>query len=335
VRVAILTTSYPRDPDEHAGRFIADAVERLRARGVDLEVIAPGSFRDFGLAYGDGVAHNLRRRPWAGPLLLGSMAGAARRAARSADLVHAHWLPSGAAAATSGKPFVVTLHGTDVVLGRGVPALARHVLRRAAVVVCVSRALAADASRLGVRRLEVIPNGVELPPAVGEEATPAEVLFVGRLSPEKGVEELAAASAGLNLVLVGDGPLRDRLPGSRGFVSRDELDRLYAGAAIVVCPSRREGFGMACAEAMAHGKPVVASDVGGLRDLVVDGETGLLVPPRNPAALRAAIDRLLADPDLRRRLGAAGRERVGELCGWPGVIDRTLAVYRSAYSGRA
>ncbi|MFL5918618.1 MAG: glycosyltransferase, partial [Gaiellaceae bacterium] len=71
-----------------------------------------------------------------------------------------------------------------------------------------------------------------------------------------------------------------------------ELLRLYERAAVVACPSHREGYGLACAEAMAHGRPVVASAVGGLRDLVVDGETGLLVPPGDVRALREALTRL-------------------------------------------
>lgn len=330
MRVAVLTTSYPRDERDHAGRFVADAIERLRARGVEIDVLAPGSFRDFGLAYGDGVPANLRRRPWAGPAMLGSMALAARRAGACVDLVHAHWLPAGAAAAVSGRPFVVTLHGSDVALAQKAPLLARPVLRRASTVICVSRALAGEAYGLGGRRVEVIPNGVEIPSEASTEADPPELLYVGRLAPEKGIEELAEATRGLNLVVCGDGPLRDCLPGALGFVDDTERDRRYRRAAIVVCPSRREGFGLACAEAMAHGKPVVASAVGGLLDLVVDGETGLLVPPGEPAALRAALERLLADAPLRRRLGAAGRERVTRLCAWDRVTDATLAAYESA-----
>ena len=92
----------------------------------------------------------------------------------------------------------------------------------------------------------------------------------------------------------------------------------------------REGFGVTCLEAMAHGKPVVASAVGGLLDLVVDGETGLLVPPRDPAALRRALERLLSDPELRRRLGAAARERARERFSWDGVISATLEAYAAA-----
>jgi glycosyltransferase involved in cell wall biosynthesis len=113
-------------------------------------------------------------------------------------------------------------------------------------------------------------------------------------------------------------------------VGRQELDRLYARAAVVVCPSRREGFGVACAEAMARARPVVASAVGGLLDHVEDGETGLLVPPGDVPALRAALERLLGDAGLRGRLGAAGRARVAATCGWERVTALTLEAYEEA-----
>ncbi len=330
MRVVTLTTSYPRSPDDHAGRFIAEAVDRLRAGGIDVEVVAPGAFRDFGLTGGHGVLANARRRPWAVPPLLASLATATRRAARTADLVHAHWLQLGAAAALSGKPFVVTLHGSDVEVARRAPALARWILRRAAGVIAVSNALAGEAGKLGARRVRVIPNGVELPAGDWREASPPEVLFVGRLSPEKGIDELLAATAGLELIVAGDGPLRSRVPQARGFVSASELESLYRRAAVVACPSRREGFGMVCAEAMAYGKPVVASAVGGLLDLVEHERTGLLVPPRDPRAIRAALDRLLADGELRRRLGAAARQRVAVMCSWENVTAATIAAYEAA-----
>src|SRR4029453_10976887 len=98
----------------------------------------------------------------------------------------------------------------------------------------------------------------------------------------------------------------------------------------VACPPRREGDGVVCAEAMAFGRAVVASDVGGLRDLVVDGETGLLVPPRDVAALRGALQRLMDDDGLRRRLGAAARGRGGVYCSWETVTDSMLAAYADA-----
>jgi glycosyltransferase involved in cell wall biosynthesis len=334
LKVVVLTTSYPRHDDDPSGGFVADAVERLRDRGLAIAVVSPAVFGSFGLAQTGGIANNLRRRPWAAPFLVAAMTRAVRRAARDADLVHAHWLPSGAIAALSGKPFVVTLHGTDVAFARHVRPLARATLRRAREVIAVSQSLAGEARELGAPRPRVIPNGVEIPTAAEPERAPPEVLFAGRLSEEKGIEDLLAAAAGLRLVVAGDGPLRGKVPDALGFVPRDELARLYDRAALVVCPSRREGFGLTCAEGMAHGRAVVASAVGGLTELVEHEVTGLLVPPRDPLALRAAIDRLLADPALRARLGAEGRRRVARTCGWERVIDATLETYERALRPR-
>ena len=331
MRVVFLTTSYPRHERDFAGRFLADTVERLRSRGLEVEVLAPGrGFSDFGLGRGVGVVANARRRPWAVPPLLASMTRAARRAARRADLVHAHWLPNGLAAALSGKPFVLTLHGTDVALAERAPALARPVVRRARVVIGVSRRLARAAEELGARDVRVVPNGVAVPEEVAEEAEPPEVLYAGRLSPEKGIEDLLAVADGLRLVVAGDGPLRPEVPQALGMLPREELSRLYERASVVVFPSRRDGFPVVCAEAMAHGRAVVATAVGGLPDMVVDGETGLLVRPGDGAALRAAVDRLLVDPELRRRMGEAGRKRIAELSDWNKVVDAHLAAYEAA-----
>jgi glycosyltransferase involved in cell wall biosynthesis len=331
MRIAVLTTSYPRSPDDVAGRFVADAVEHVRRRGVHVEVVGPEQFRHYGIAYGHGILGNLRRRPWLAlflPALLTSFVRAARRV--DADLVHAHWLPAGWVAARTGKPYVLQVWGTDVELARRVPRVARGVLRGARLVIAASTALAEQARSLGAREVRVIPSGVDLPELEGEEAEPPEVLYAGRLSPEKGVLELVEATRGLNLVVAGDGPLRERVPGARGFVAPEELDRLYSRAAVVACPSRREGFGVACLEAMAHARPVVATSVGGLRDLVVDGETGLVVPPRDAPALREALERLLGDRELRRRLGAGGRERARLHFSWHTVTDATLAAYAEA-----
>jgi glycosyltransferase involved in cell wall biosynthesis len=331
MKVAVLTTSYPRSAGDSAGRFVADSVDHVRARGVDVEVVGPQQYRHYGIAYGHGMLGNLRRRPWLALLVPGLLASFVRAARRvDADLLHAHWLPAGWVAERSGKPYVVQVWGTDVELARRVPWLARRVLRGARLVIAASNDLAQRARALGAVNVRVIPSGVDLPAQVGAEADPAEVLYAGRLSPEKGVLELLEAAQGLNLVVAGDGPLRDRVPTARGFVQHDELQQLYARAAVVACPSRREGFGVACLEAMAHGRPVVATRVGGLLDLVVDGETGIVVPPRDPTALRSALERLLADADLRRRLGTAGRDRARSHFSWEKVTDATLAAYAEA-----
>jgi glycosyltransferase involved in cell wall biosynthesis len=337
VRVVVLTTSWPRTEREFAGRFVADAVERLRERGVEVEVLAPGAgYGDHGLAYGSGMAANLRRRPWAGPLMLLSMWRAVRRAARGADLVHAHWLLTAAVARFAGRPFIVTLHGSgsagrfsDVELARRRPRLVRALLRPAAAVICVSETVAAAVRAAGVE-VVVIPNGVRVPADVGPSVEPPEVLYVGRLSPEKNVDTLVEALGDLNLVVAGDGPLLEHVPGALGAVPHAEVERLLERSSVVVAPCEREGFGLAAAEAMAFGRPVVAAAGGALLELVTDAETGLLVPPRDAPALREAVERLLADPGLRERLGREARKRARERFGWDGVIERTLEAYRRA-----
>jgi glycosyltransferase involved in cell wall biosynthesis len=338
VRVAVLTTSYPRHEGDVAGRFIQAAVERLEAAGVEVRVVSPAQFPHFGLAYGDGIVGNLRQRPWralAVPLFLAAFVRAARRAARDADVVHAHWLPSAAVGVLTRRPVIAQVWGTDVELARHVPWLARRVLRRARLVIAPSTTLADAVRKLGAAEVRVIPSGVDVPADPGAEEAPPFVLYAGRLSAEKGILELVEAANGIALVVAGDGPLRDRVPGALGFVPHEELRRLYGRAAVVAVPSHREGFGVVCAEAMAYGRPVVAGAVGGLLDLVVDGETGLHVPPGDVQALRAALRRLLADPELRRRLGAAGRERVRERFSWAAVTAATTAAYEDVRGGTA
>jgi len=277
----------------------------------------------------------LKRAPWRAPGFVVRSVRALRRA--DCDLVHAHWLLSGLIVALARKPFVITLHGSgsagpfsDLALARRCPRLVGAILSRARLVICVSQVLADAVVACGARDVVVIPNGIAVPDEVGVEAEPEEVLYAGRLSPEKGIEELAAACAGLNLVVAGDGPLRPLVPGALGFLPPAQLAECYRRAAVVVCPSRSEGFGVVCAEAMAHGKPVVATAVGGLKELVRHGTTGLLVEPGNPQALRLAVEQLLENPDLRRRLGAAGRADVTARFAWRSVTQATVDAYHRA-----
>ena len=302
MKVVVLTTSYPRDERDVAGLFVRDAVEAVRAQGVEVEVVSPASFRHFGIAYGHGIAGNLRRRPWLAlllPAFLFNYAWAARRAAQDADLVHAHWLPSALAALKTGKPYVVQLWGTDVELARKAPWLFRPLLRRARLAIVASEYLADAARELGAREVRVVPSGVEIPEAVGEPDEPPHVLFVGRLSPEKGIHEFLAATEGLPRVIVGAGPVD--VPEAVGFVPRSELGPYYERAAVVCVPSRREGYGVVAREAMAYGRPVVATAVGGLVDII-----GVLVPPGDVARLREVVEQLLARRRLARAPGCAG-----------------------------
>jgi glycosyltransferase involved in cell wall biosynthesis len=339
LRVAAFTTSYPRDNDDFSGRFVFNTVEHLRARGVSVEVVGPDSIRDFGVTTnnGAGLIGNLKKRPWVAPFLLISMIWAVRTAARRVDLVHANWLAGALVARFAGKPFVVTLHGSptagafdDLGLARRWPRLVKLLLRPAATVICCSETLATAMRGCGLTNVQVIPYGVHMPEDLGEEEEPAAVLYVGRLSPEKNIDVIAEATAGLPRIVAGDGPLRDLLPDTLGFVGPQEVSELYKRAAVVVVASQAEGLPNVVLEAMAHAKAIVATPVGGIPTVIADGETGLLVPVRDATALRAAIERVLADRRLRLQLGLAARDRVAAYCSWDRVTEATLGVYAAA-----
>ncbi|MEM0459384.1 MAG: glycosyltransferase family 4 protein [Thermofilaceae archaeon] len=207
-------------------------------------------------------------------------------------------------------------------------------------------------------KLTVLPNGIDLEevdahvPAPGERdryALPWEriVFFAGRHVYDKGVDVLIEAArmvlsrrGDAKFVIAGDGPMRMHLEwmarsyglGSKvlftGRISDSELYKAMRLADIVVIPSRYEPFGIVALEAMAAAKPVVASRVGGLAEIVEDGVTGLLVPPEDPGALAAAIEHLLNNPELAREMGLRGRRRVEELYRWDKIVRYLLHVYR-------
>ena len=266
------------------------------------------------------------------PAFLAAYARAARVAARDADLVHAHWIPSALAARATGKPYVLQVWGTDVELARRAPALVRPLLRGARVVIAASSFLADEARALGAQRVEVIPASVEIPERVGEPVEPPHVLFAGRLSEEKGILEFVEATEGIRRVIVGDGPLRAQVPEAVGFVPPAQMGAYYERASVVCVPSRREGYGMTAREAMAYGRAVVATRVGGLADLIAGVE---LVAPGDALALRDAICSLLEDPEKRASLGARGRDYAGRSFS-PSAAGVTLeATYSSAVGRRS
>lgn len=167
-------------------------------------------------------------------------------------------------------------------------------------------------------KLEVIGNGVDLPelePLVAD----GPVLSVGRLVPHKGMDVVieACAALGRPLVIAGCGPERTALEKQAsalgaevrfvGFVDRDTLSALYRSASAVVLASQYEGLPNVVLEAMAHGRPVVATPRGGVTELIVDGVSGLLVPPGDPPAVAAALDRIYAEPETAAELAANAR----------------------------
>lgn len=204
-------------------------------------------------------------------------------------------------------------------------------------------------------RLHVVPCGVDLAtftpdgPRTPRGARP-RVVAASRLVPRKGLQTLIEALRDVpdaELLVAGgpDGADLAKDPHARrlvqaaqaagvdervlllGGLSRQDTAALLRSADVVVSVPWYEPFGILPLEAMACGKPVVCSAVGGLLDTVVDGRTGLHVPPRNPAALAAALRRLLADHDLRARLGAAGRQRARDYA-WPAIAEATERVYQ-------
>ena len=195
-------------------------------------------------------------------------------------------------------------------------------------------AVARDWAGVPADRVVVIPNAID--PADWPPTIPSsDVVFLGRLDPVKDVPTLVAAVGllpGVRLHVYGDGPDRPRVEAAahavgdrvvlHGTVARPQ-DAL-AAAGVLVLPSLAEGFGLVLIEAMAAGVPVVATDVPGIRDVVTDGRTGLLVPPRDPPAMAAAIGRVLGDATLRQRLAAAAGEGLRGRFTWRTV----LAAYR-------
>jgi glycosyltransferase involved in cell wall biosynthesis len=299
------------------------------------------------LAYSGGMHHRARG---AGALLLplflvGSLIDVVRRA-RDADVIHAHWwLPSGVIGVIAGRitatPVVVQVHGTDAAMAQGpLRWFARWVLRRADAVIAVSEDLAGWVR--GVAGVDATVLPMPLRPALvdglhGEITPPPEdgpVLAVGRLVPEKGFDVLirAAAKASVPVVIVGDGgqepvlrALADELGADVTFagpVAPDELGPHYRSARLVAVPSHREGFGLVAAEALACGRAVVASSVGGLAQVVADGVTGHLVPAGDVAALADAL--VTTDPAL----GADGPASIAWIA--PERIGpSTIEVYRN------
>lgn len=173
--------------------------------------------------------------------------------------------------------------------------------------------------------------------------------FVGRLVAEKGLAELFEATEalpGVTLVVIGptdpeksdalgqDDLARAEERGVRFLGNRDDLEELYCGLDTLVLPSYREGFPRAAMEAAACAVPVVATDVRGCRQVVADGVNGLLVPVRDAASLRRAIERLRDDPATRERMGAASRVRAEEYFDEDDVVERVLASYPRARARR-
>ncbi|MFO0952707.1 MAG: glycosyltransferase [Isosphaeraceae bacterium] len=257
-------------------------------------------------------------------------------------------------------PVVVTAEmAVDLWKSRGHLAIDRRLARWCDKVVGNSKAVVDFYRAAGVpeEKLGLIYSGVgdEEPPAVDRAAMRAEfgwpadapvVLFAGRLMPQKGVDDLIRAldllqhvRPDVKTLIAGAGPLRDELEVTahqfdlddrvRFLGHREDVPRLLAGSDLLVLPSRYEGLPNVVLEAMRFRKPVVATAAPGTTELVVDGETGRLVPVGQFQPLAQAIRVVLSDPEAARAMGEAGRARVEAEFSASAMIDRFAELYES------
>jgi glycosyltransferase involved in cell wall biosynthesis len=271
------------------------------------------------------------------------------RAARRADLVHTHLVHADVYGALGARRLVSTKHNDDPFRTGPFRFVERALTGRTGRVVAITHALArflVDRVGLPPAKVTTIHYGLdELPTAWGtnppdpvRDDVPL-LLAVCRLEPQKGVDVAVRALARLRavepeaeLVVLGEGPDRTRLESLARELDVPvhllgrvpDVTAWLRRADVLVHPARWEGFGLALLEAMLARLPIVATNVSSIPEIVADGETGLLVPPDDPAALAEALSRVLADPGT---FGAAGRERAGTAFSVGRMADATLAVY--------
>ena len=275
------------------------------------------------------------------------------------DVVHAHGLRAAWVAALARRrhpfPLIFTAHNT---VERSLPSqlalafISRHCTR----IVAVSQSVAASLTANGVSpaKLQVISNGVDLTHFLPSENSHAEaraalglpdaayvVVSAARFSPEKGLDVLLKAAKQrkhMTFLIAGDGPQfetlsRDLPPNVRLLGRLADVRPLLFAADVFAMPSRREGQGIAALEAMAAGVPVVASHVGGLAEMLTDGETALLVPPDDPDALAVALSRLQSDTRLRHNLAESASALVQSRYSLQTMLDSLTTLYQQVSAG--
>lgn len=400
MRVEIVTREFPPHVYGGAGVHVAE-LARVLANRTELVVRCFDGPRDPGLLPGGEVVgyEEIGELGAANPAV--KTLGVDLRIAqdlKGADLIHSHtWYANLAGQLGSqlhGLPHVITAHSLEPLrpwkaeqLGGGYAVsswVERSAYASADRIIAVSEGMRRDIERaypqIDHSRIRVVHNGIDTTvwkrPSEAEIAQTATehgidparpvVVFVGRITRQKGVEHLIAAAhhfdPEIQLVLCAGAPdtpeigqrIADAVRGlqaeRRGVVwidemlPREHLQRVIATGTVFACPSIYEPLGIVNLEAMALELPVVASAVGGIPEVVMDGETGVLVPfgaadgsssdPVDPQAFAAdfavAINGLVSDPHKARRWGAASRRRAVESFSWDAIADQTLAVYREA-----
>jgi alpha-maltose-1-phosphate synthase len=388
VRVALLTREYPPEVYGGAGVHVEYLARELQ-RIADVEVRCFGADRPGALAFrapAEFAGANAALQAMAIDLQMASDMG-------GATIVHSHtWYANFAghvAKLLHGVPHVATVHSLEPMrpwkaeqLGGGYRLSSfceRTALESADAVVAVSPAMRDDVlasyPALDPARVHVILNGIdaqqyrpdpgiEVLERLGVDPGRPSIVFVGRITRQKGISHLLDAALAFDpaaqIVLAAGAPdtasLADEIGAKvarvqaerggivwlQGMLEKPEVIQLLSHAAVFVCPSIYEPLGIVNLEAMACGAAVVATRTGGIPEVVVDGETGLLVPfddfdpetrePRDPERFAADIadrvNRLLGDPALAERFGRAGRTRAVAKFSWRAIAEQTLALYR-------
>ncbi len=380
MKALVLTREYPPHVYGGAG-VVVDQLTRALGRRMAVEVRCfdePGPPPSGVSVHGYAPWERVRREsggPLFAPVLEAFSVGLAMaRDPVDAQVIHAHtWyasLPGLLIRTLHQIPLVVTLHSLEPLrpwkadqLGTGYLAtteLERRVVETADRVIAVSDAMRQDVLRLFTvdpARVVLIHNGVDperyrrtLDRSALERRGIREpyVLFVGRISEQKGIFDLIRAAEHLpdrvQLILCASAPDTPEIAARLDRATREhprirwidemvpvpDVIQIYSHAAVFVCPSIYEPFGVINLEAMACETPVVATAVGGITEVVADGETGLLVPPGRPEELARALVTLLDDPARARAMGAAGRRRVESHFSWDRIAKRTAQVYEDA-----
>lgn len=397
MKTLILTNEYP--PNVYGGAGVhVEYLSRELSRLMEVEVRCFGDQQE---ASHNLVVHgaSLDKSGWSCPANLESVFGAVSRCldfntrAVDADVVHCHtWyshLGGIMAKLNYGVPLVVTVHSLEPLrpwkreqLGGGYDFslwVEKTALEMADAVIAVSKGTREDILKyfnVAPERIHIIHNGIDpdqykpvktssVPARLGVDPDLPYVLFVGRITRQKGIVHLVNAirhmDEGFQIVLCAGAPdtpeiatemksavadaqaAHGRVVWIEQMLDKDSVIELYSGASVFCCPSIYEPFGIINLEAMACGTPVVASKVGGIPEVVVHAETGLLVDvsqmnespfePINPEQfsrdLATAINSLMADAPLRRRMAQAGRQRALELFSWSAIARQTFDMYAS------
>ena len=375
LKVALLTREYP--PEVYGGAGVhVEYLARELAPLVDLTVHCQGKPRS------NAVAHS----PWSllseANFALQTLSTDLSMTAslQGCQVAHSHtWYANMAGHLASllyGIPHIVTTHSLEPQrpwkaeqLGGGYALSSwaeKASIEGAAAVITVSEGMREDVlssyPAVDPAKIHVIYNGLDAEQYAPDPATDVierygvdtsrpSVVFVGRITRQKGVPVLLRAAAHLDpdvqLVLCAGAPdtpelgaevagLVEELRKTRsgviwlsGMLSKREVIQLLSHSTLFACPSVYEPLGIVNLEAMACGTAVVASKVGGIPEVVADGETGLLVPPDDPTALAESINALTRDPDRAKSMGSAGRDRAQTLFDWGKIAEQTAELYRT------